>query len=354
MKPKKIKYFFFIVLAVASALFFMNRFQQDKPKNEIRILIDRVPNTLDFSQSPDILAQRLLPLLKDEHYQVETGAKPEDFCLLPPDASLPKLHFEFVRDELSRSMLFQGDHGDVLFDSLSISKTNWLKKHGANIIEGPGFTLSFFGFQLNDPILKNLNVRHAIELALPIREWAHDKLFDYVNVLPEVPEVDLRRANELLDEAGFKKTGSGPRFILHYQTTPVREGNEMAQLFREALKGLSIRVEIQPVETSLFFHRLTGGDFQVFSSRIYRNTAADPVSDFLSTSGVRNYFHYKAFSKSSFSWDDVKTQVFQDLPIIPIFTWKHSAVLSSRITYLPGTETKLDDSFRFLSLLRLK
>jgi len=354
MKPRKTLYFIGIGLAICVFLF-MSYSNQDKPKNEIRILIDRIPNTLDLSQAPDTLAQKLFPLLKEDHYALVKPFLYEDFRFMPPDPTLPILHFIYIRDELSRSLLFQGGHTDVLFDSLSIAKTAWFKKRGTNMIEAPGFRLSFIGFNLKDPILQDQRVRRAIQLSLPVSEWAHDKLFDWVTLLPEVPlEPDLVQANRLLDEAGHPKDASGLRFLLHYQTTPVREGYENALLIREALKGIGIRLEVKPIETSLFFNRLLHGEFQVFATTINRNTPDDPVSDFLRPSGQKNYFHYNRLPDRVFAWDEVKMQVFQDLPIIPLFNWKHSAVLSDRITALPGAETKLDDSFRFLTLLRIK
>jgi ABC-type transport system substrate-binding protein len=343
-----------IVLGFGS-FFFMSRSSQDRPKNEIRILIDRVPNTLDFSQAPDTLAQRLLPLLKEFHYRVADNHLNEDFYFLPPDPTLPKLHFIYVRDELTRATLFMGDRADVLFDSLSLAKTSWIKKRGAQILEAPGFTLSFIGFQLHDPILKNLRVRQAIQAALPVGDWAHYKYFDWVKPLPEVAQTpDLEKANRLLDNAGFPRSPNGSRFTLQYVTTPVREGNEAAMLVREALKAIGIRVEITPVETSLFYSKLKSANFQIFSGRMIRNGPEDAVSDFLGPHGIRNYFGYAELPDRSFAWDQVKAQVYRDLPMIPLYTWNHSAALSDRLTYLPDAATHLDDSFRFLNTLRIK
>jgi len=333
----------------------MSRFTQDMPKNEIRILIDRVPNTLDPSQAPDTMTQRIFPLLTEFHYQAAKDAKLEDFILEPRDQTLPKLHFQFVRDELTRAMLFLSHRADVLYDTLSLTKTDWMKKQGIRTIEAPGFTFSFVGFQLRDPILKDLRIRKAIQLALPVSDWMHYKLFDWVDA-PEGVHLapDLTEANHLLDEAHFPKDADGIRFTLQYFTTPVREGNEMALLVREALKGIGIRVTILPLETSLFYNRLKRGDFQIFSGRIPRNDEKALVSDFLGPKGVRNYFHYEALPDHSFAWNEVKDRVFKDLPFVPLYNWKHAAVLSDRVIALPETVLHLDDSFRFLNSLRLK
>jgi ABC-type transport system substrate-binding protein len=333
----------------------MMGFHQDMPKNEIRILIDRIPNTLDSSQAPDTMAQRIVPLISELHYSVEKPTKNEDFTLDPTDPALPKLHFVFVRDELTRAMLFMSGRGDVLFDTLSLTKTDWMKKKGFQTLESPGFTFQFVGFQLKDPILKNFKVRQAIQLAFPVSEWMHYKLFDWVEALPETHLTpDLAEANRLLDEAKFPRDLKGIRFSLQYFTTPVREGNEMAFLVREALKNLGIQITIQPLETSLFYSRLKKGDFQIFSGRIIRNSEKDLVSDFLSPKGIRNYFSYDALPDHPFTWNEVKSQVFRELPIIPLYTWKHAAVFSARVSPLPETAAHLDDSFRFLNSLRLK
>ena len=177
------------------------------------------------------MAQRLLPLIKEFHYEVVENTKNEDFIFSPPDPTLPKLHFIYVRDELTRASLFMGDRADVLFDTLSLAKTSWLKKRGAQIVEAKGFTLSFIGFQLKDPILKDLRVRQAIPVALT---------------------PDPAKANRSLNEA--------------------------AMLFREAMKPLGIEVDIMPIETSLFYTKLKSGNFPIFSGRIIRNGNDDPVS----------------------------------------------------------------------------
>ena len=352
---KKYPILFGLVFLIFAPILCVRLFPQDKPKNEIRILIDRSPNTLLPSQAPDTMAQKIFPLLTEMNYQVKEGSKSDEFTLIPKDQSLPELHFLMVREELSRAMLFLSDRADVLYDSLSLAKTTWIKKQGAKIIEAPGFNLSFLGFQTRDQLLKNINVRKAIQLSLPIDEWMHYKFFDWVEPIPGASiSPKLTEANRLLDEAGFPKNSNGIRMNLQYLTTPVREGREMAFLVREALKKIGMHVDIFPIETSLFFKRLTRGDFQLFGSRILRNGPHEIISDFLSPHGIRNYFHYDGLPDRPFEWEEAKDQVLRDLPFIPLFSWKHAAVISDRVSSLPDTSSRLDESFRFLNSLRLK
>lgn len=343
----------FLILCTFVLFLGWKHFHQDKPKNEIRILVDRAPNTLDSSQAPDAWARKIIPLLQEAHYTVTLPLKLDDFVLIPPENSAPKLHFKAIRDEMARALVFMSGDGDVLYDSLSLSRTKWMKSNHTQVIEAPGYSLSFIGFQVNDPVLSNLKVRQAIALCLPVQEWIQYKFFQFVERVPETPTQDLPRASKLLDEAGYPIQPDGYRFILHYVTTPVREGNEMAMLVREALRKIGIELEIMPLETSLFYQRLKRGDFQVFGSRMLRNSETDSVADLLGAEGQRNYFHYPALKEKVFSWNEVKAQVMQDLPLIPLFVWKHSAVLSDRIQANEKTANQMDDTFRFLTTLRL-
>ncbi len=331
-------------------------------KNEIRILLDRPPNTLDFSQNPDVMAQKILPLIQDFSYQLQPKSTTEDFTLIPGTPSKPLLHFSVARDDLTRSILFINHAADILYDTLSLSKTNWMKQKGYRVYETKGHNLSYLGFQTQDPILKHLAVRKAISLALPISDWIQYKFFNWVTPNPDTGiNQDLQKANELLDQAGFPIQTSGARFSLRYLTTPVREGNEMAYLVREALKPIGIDIQITLLETSLFFNKLKRGDFQIFGSRIARNSPSDPVFDFFSKKGAKNYFQYEnstledRFKKSKvLSWNQTKDQVLQDLPIIPLYEWKHGLLVSDRIQTPPKIEDFLDESFRFLAQLQLK
>ena len=308
------------------------------------------------------MARKIFPLLKEFDYTAEASPDLQDFLLFPKDASKPILHFKVVRDDLTRSILYLRNSADVLYDTLSLTKTNWMKNHGHPIFEAPGHNLGFLGFQMRDPILKELKVRQAIALALPLQDWIQYKFFNWVILSSDaVQNPDLNRANILLDQAGFPIQPDGFRFHLRYLTTPVREGNEMAYLNREALKKIGIDVQIKLLETSLFFSKLKSGDFQLFGSFISRNSPDEPIYEFFSEHGTRNYFKYqnqslgaRFESNPKLSWDQAKDEILKDLPIIPFYEWKHGLLVSDRIVAPEKIEEKLDESFRFLPLLQLK
>lgn len=296
------------------------------------------------------MARKILPLM-EAGYRIATPFDPEDFKLLPPLADRPVLHFRTVRDELARGILFEKGEVDVLFNSLSLSKTRWFQKQGASLVEAPGHHLSFIGFNLRDPALSDPNLRRAILHALPLDQWVHNKFFDMVTPLPVL-------ADSFRPETARSLIGSRGPIKLRFLTTPVREGNELALLVREALGKVGIEVEVVPLESSLFFQRLKRGDFQIFGSRLLRETENDSISDYLLPGKNKNYFSWSpdrtlADKNGNLSWAAAEKRVLEELPLIPLFTWKHGLLLSNRIRKSTPPPRIEEDSFRFLSTLQL-
>jgi peptide/nickel transport system substrate-binding protein len=336
-------------------------FFQDNRSKDIIILIDRPPNTLSPGQNPDVMARRILPLIEELRYSVMKGSEPEDFTLIPPDDQNPKLHFRVIRDDLARGVWYMSGRTDVLFDTLSLSKTDLFQKEGYPVQITKGFHLSYLGFNLKHPILSRIEVRRAIAKALPVSFWIREKYFGLVEPIPDFKfEHDPESSNLALDRVGLPVREEGFRFSLRYLTTPVREGFELALLVREALRRIKIRVEVIPLEPSLFFSKLNRSDFELFGSRIQRGSALTPVLDFFGTQGRRNYFSYSnegvdqtLQGRPDAGFDELLPRIREDIPILPLFTWNHGVLLSKRVRLSGGAPLNPDDSFRFLSLIRL-
>ncbi|MBI5748704.1 MAG: ABC transporter substrate-binding protein [Nitrospinae bacterium] len=148
------------------------------------------------------------------------------------------------------------------------------------IIKNTGTNYSYIGFNLNDPILKDLKVRQAIDHAidrdgickyilkglakktegiLTNYNWAYEpdlKKYDYN------PEL----SKKLLDEAGYpvsKETGI--RFKLTFKTSQNELRKRIAEVFQEHLRKVGIELEIRTYEWGTFFSDIKSGNFQVFS-----------------------------------------------------------------------------------------
>ena len=352
---------FLVLLLLGGFVFFMARSTQDKSNHSIRILLDRYPNR----QTLDITFRRLQPLIDEYHYQLTEDRDHDVLHFYPPSAQSPELEFQIVRDETTRALLFLRGDADVIYDSVSIAKTEWIRKNSPQfkIFQTNGFNLSFLGFNFRNPILAQLKVRKAIAQSLPKKLWAKEKLFNWASVdeNPSLPNYQPEQAKADLDQAGFPIHGQQPRFHLHYFTTPVREGNELSLMVREALKAVGIQVEITTLETALFFNRLKKGDFDLFSTAWLRFTPQDSISIFLEEKGARNYFGFSSpefqqvfAQKPNAGYDDLKALISKELPLVPLYTWKHGLILGERVTAPDTIIERLDETFRFLTEVKLK
>ncbi|MBU6152930.1 MAG: hypothetical protein KGP28_01385 [Bdellovibrionales bacterium] len=307
------------------------------------------------------MARKILPLIHEEKYSVSADSTLDRFILIPPDPRSPKLHFRVIRDDLTRGILFDSEKCDVLFDTMSLSKTDFFRRAGAKVSLSKGFHISYLGFNLRSPILSNLAVRRAIQKAIPVPLWIRAKYFGFVEPVPGFEfQADIVGANLELDQAGFSRSGEESRFTLRYLTTPVREGSELAMLIRDALKKIRIAVDIIPLEPSLFFSKLNRSDFDFFGSRIPRSSSVEPVLDFFATGGRRNYFSYSSpdldrriRANGATTLEEILPVLRKDLPLIPLFSWNHGVLLSKRIRTPKEGVVVSDDSFRFLSTLQL-
>jgi peptide/nickel transport system substrate-binding protein len=156
---------------------------------------------------------------------------------------------------------------------------------GVQLIQEPGITYQYLGYNLTDPILQHTRVRQAVSHAIdrdaiidhtlkglavkadgvvlaPLH-WAYEgnvRTYDY----------DPQRAMELLTAAGFPDPdGEGPlmRFSLSYKTSTDMESREIAQIIKRYLQRVGIGLEVRSFEWGTFFEDIKEGNFQIYSLR---------------------------------------------------------------------------------------
>ncbi len=288
------------IIGIGAFAFLSSLFHQEVPENTIRILIDKPMNQQHY---------RLQPLL--EHEQYAYIAQEEDFKLVPKNPKLPTLQFHLVKDENTRALLFLKGDSDVMYDTLSIAKTEWVKKQlvpsKAQIFSSPGDSVSELAINDENIKLQNPSVIAAINDALPIKHWAETVFFNWV---------------EPIKKDWIETKPPSQNITLQYLTTYSREGQQLAFLTREALGKIGINVVIHIFEPSLFYTKIKKREFDLFSST--------------RVNGNKNIL---------------------DLPhtkTIPLFRWKHGLIIGKRIAVPANIESSLDYSFRFLSELQLQ
>jgi len=189
--------------------------------------------------------------------------------------------YKIIPDETIRVLELEKGDIDLLMNPITPDILPRFEKNPElKIIKNTGTNYSYIGFNLNDPIFKNLKVRHAIAHAidrdgickyilkglakksdgiLTAYNWAFEPDLKNYDYNPEL-------SKKLLDEAGYpvsKETGI--RFKLTFKTSQNELRKRIAEVFQEQLRKAGIEMEIRTYEWGTFFSDIKSGNFQVFS-----------------------------------------------------------------------------------------
>ena len=230
-----------------------------------------------------------------------------------------------------------------------------------------GTELSTYYLILNaegDPNLADVNVRHAISLAID-RQSIVDALYEgsrepATSIMPlsiddneqnvwQYCKYDPEQAKKILDDAGYKADGSGSRGItvtLNYNSDGGHE--ELMSAVQQNLEDIGITVEQDMTEWATYLNNLTDGKYSV--ARLGW-TADYPTMDnflypnFYSTAD-NNYEKYNnpevdaALDAARQIQDDEQRKVAyrticakigEDMPVVPIMFYAHNYVGSERV-----------------------
>jgi peptide/nickel transport system substrate-binding protein len=318
-----------------------------------------------------------------ESLRFEDLSPESDLTLIPVEGDAPRLHFTFGADDNSKALRIVRGEVDAAFDGLSLAKTRWIEKNFGDrfhLLAHPGVSVSYLNFNVREKPLSNVLVRRAIAQAIDRDDIVDHKLFGYGQVATSLihpmlaesgafppPGFDPEAANRLLDQAGYPRGADGVRMRLKYKATPVRDGYEVALIFREMLERVGIELEIEVVEPAVFFASIRKGGFQMYSSRWVGISDGSILDRTLKSSSLDNRGGYKnpemdALLESAHLQKDpakrieilklVQKKVAEDLPFIPLWYWKNAYILKSGVTGLADADLSLNGSFMPLSKLR--
>jgi peptide/nickel transport system substrate-binding protein len=194
---------------------------------------------------------------------------------------LSRVRFAVVPDATTQALELRKGSGDIAINSLTPDMVLTLSRDPHLAVEsGPGTRLAYMGFNLRDPILKDVRVRQAIAYAfdrrpmiqylwrgeaqparsvLPPQSWAYDG---------DVPAYnhDPAKANALLDAAGYPEV-NGVRFHLTMKTSTDENTRLMVAVMQQQLREVGIALDIRSFEFATFFSDVTHGAFQLYSLR---------------------------------------------------------------------------------------
>jgi peptide/nickel transport system substrate-binding protein len=199
-----------------------------------------------------------------------------------PKARLARVRFAVVPDTTTRALELRKGSADLAITALTSDMVVALERApNLQVERTPGTVLQYLGFNLRDPILRDVRVRRAIAYAmdreplirylwrgfvrpasslLPPESWAYDR---NVSGYPHDPE----RARQILDAAGYLAATNGIRFRLTMKTSTEETTRLFAAALQQQLREVGIQLDIRTFEFATFLADVTSGSFQLYSLR---------------------------------------------------------------------------------------
>jgi peptide/nickel transport system substrate-binding protein len=199
-----------------------------------------------------------------------------------------------VPDDIMRGLELRKRASDLVVNDLAPDIAYQLEKEGLKLTTTPGMNYQYLGFNLRDPILKDVRVRHAIGYAIDRQSiveylrrglavasvsmlapsnWAFEPdVFDFT--------YDPAEATRLLDEAGYPDPdGSGPRprLSISLKVSSATEFNRLqSAVIQQNLREVGIDVDVRTYEFATLYADILKGNFQMYTLQWAGGATADP------------------------------------------------------------------------------
>ena len=154
----------------------------------------------------------------------------------------------------------------------------------------PGFSVSYIGFNPNEPPFDDLKFRqalnHAIDKELIAKEVLAGRTVPAYGILPPGfpgynPNIkglrfDPEKAKRLLEESDYADPENRPRIVITMPGTGGTIGPSMEVILEMWLQNLGVEVEVQQVEWATFLQDLNRKRFQAFAGLGWSADYPDP------------------------------------------------------------------------------
>lgn len=214
----------------------------------------------------------------------------------PAKPYLDKVIFRIIPDAAARAAAIEkGEVQYATFNPVSFREVERLAKLPSLKVDTRGYDwlspVLYLDFNVENQYLKDVRVRQAIAFALDKEALGKVVWYGYgkpaVSPVPtaltafhdaSVPKYpfDLKKAEALLDEAGFRRGSDGVRFTLNHDFLPYGDDyKRTGEYLKQALKRVGIEINIRAQDTAAFIKRVYADrDFDISSS--YNGAFPDP------------------------------------------------------------------------------
>ena len=300
--------------------------------------------------------------------KVELKAFPDYYLGRPKNDGLI---FRIIPDDVMRGLELRKGTVDIVLNDVAPDIVFQLEKDPhLQVVESPGVDYQYIGFNLRDPILRDVRVRQALAYAIDrhaIVEYLRRGLADVsTGILPPLSwayaadsfvfPYDQPKARALLDEAGYPDPdGDGPstRLKLTVKTSNAEFNRLQSALVQQNLHDIGVELDVRTYEFATLYADVQAGNFQLFFLQWTGGSLADPDilrrvfhSNQVPPAGF-NRGHYsnpevdRLLDEASASADDprrlalfqqVQRIVAQDLPYISLWYKTNFAVAQRTLT----------------------
>jgi len=195
---------------------------------------------------------------------------------------IARVRFAVIPDATTQALELRKGSADVIINgSFPPDSVLTLEQEPSLAVEsGPGTRLAYLGFNLRDPILKDVRVRLAIAYALdrkpmieylwrgearPARSVLPPQSWAYDGGVPAYDH-DPDKARALLDAAGYPAV-NGVRFHITMKTSTDENTRLMVAVMQQQLREVGIALDIRTFEFATFFADVVHGAFQMYGLR---------------------------------------------------------------------------------------
>jgi len=246
------------------------------PVNLVRSTTGIVPANApaDFSRHPIGSGPfRFVSQFQDSEVTVERN--PEYFGAVP---QITRVRFRIVPDAIVRALELRKGSADLELSSLAPDMIPVLAKQSdLSVTEGPGANLTYLGLNLEDPILARREVRQALAYATDrealVRYLLHGQAQIATGVLPPTNwayescvtqyKLNVARAGQLLDRAGYPRQQDGVRLHLTLKTSTDEQYRLIGAALQDQWRRVGIDLELRPLEQATLLSDALKGNFQI-------------------------------------------------------------------------------------------
>lgn len=275
-------------------------------------------------------------------------------------ALVPKLRFVIIPDASAAKAALMAGNIDVIFRVANADLPEYKSARDLVTQASPSMEVEGFLFQTRDPVLKDVRIRRAFEMALDLPQLVDAATNGeskpslsivpapsgfYGKVQAALPQRDLAGAKKLLAEAGYK--GQPIKMITNKRYEAMFDASVLAQAMAQEA-GINLELEVLDWATEL--DRYTKGDYQAMSFGY--SARLDPSLSFEMVSGDKDKQPRKVWDnpdglallaksmqvsakpERQAIFDQMETLFRADVPMVPIYSvFQTSAVRSDVVGY---------------------